>query len=142
LLESVRVVNGISTPMILDTWRCLFESDFAPYSSADVAGITELHKKWTFIVRFIPKAGEPQLRYYDSESFLLVRADLIQQFRDRPDDPDKNYRVETDFEDYRPVGNLRLPHRLDASSGSFGLEFRVTSIRPNAVVGDSKFVGD
>jgi hypothetical protein len=138
----VRVVNGISAPMILDAWRCLFESDFAPYTSADVAGITELHKKWTFIVRLVPKAGEPQLRYYDSESFLLVRADLIQKFRDRLDGPDKSYRVETDFEDYRSVDNLRLPHRLDAFSGSFGLEFRVISIRPNVVVADSKFVGD
>jgi outer membrane lipoprotein-sorting protein len=125
-----------------EAWHCLVDSDLAGhYQDVELVGLTQLHKKWAYALRFVPKAGDPHIRYYDSESFLLVRMEMTQRFRSEENGPDKAYRVDTDFDDYRVSENLRLPRLLTTSSQRGSLEFRVESVKLNVSIDDSKFLG-
>lgn len=140
--KAVRMFNGVSAGVLEEAWLSLIESDLTPYKEIKLVGLAEIYKKWTYAVRFEPKAGDPTVRYFDSQTFLLTRIETVEKFRTEKEGPLKAYIIDTDFENYETADNLRLPRMLTSSSTNRDVEFRVRSIRANASVDDSKFVGN
>lgn len=134
--------DGVTTTAMEGAWYCWFESDFeARHEGIELVGLTDLQKKWAYALRFVPTPGDPHVNYYDSDTFLLVRTEMAQRFRSEEKGPDKAYRVAVEFKDYRVTENLLFPWLLTANAARSSVEFRVTKVRTNVLVDDSKFVG-
>jgi hypothetical protein len=134
--------DGVTTTAMEEAWYCWFESDFeGRHEGIDLVGLTDLQKKWAYALRFVRTPTDSHVNYYDSETFLLVRTEMAQRFRSDENGPDKAYRVDVEFKDYRITENLLFPWLLSANAGRSNVEFRVTKIRTNVLVDDSKFVG-
>ncbi|MGA9472312.1 MAG: hypothetical protein WBV36_07605 [Terriglobales bacterium] len=134
--------DGVTTTAMEEALYCWFESDSeGRQEGIELVGLTDLKKKWAYALRFAPNPATSHVNYYDSETFLLVRTEMAQRFRSEENGPDKAYRVDVEFKDYRVTENLRFPWLLSANAGRGNVEFRVTKIRENVSVDDSKFAG-
>jgi hypothetical protein len=140
--KAAGMFNGVSAGVLEEAWLSLIESNWVLYKEIKVVGLAEIYKKWTYALRFEPKAGDPTVRYYDSQTFLLARIETVEKFRTEKDGPLKAYIIDTDFENYETADNLRLPRMLTSSSTNREVEFRVQSMRANVSVDDSKFAGN
>jgi hypothetical protein len=81
------------------------------------------------------KSGAVRYHYIDARSYLLVRTETKRVMRGH------ELEVETTFDDYRAVGGLRFPYRIE--SGAHGrprkLQIKVTSIELNPALEDARF---
>jgi zinc protease len=136
------IFNGVSAGAMEQVWRCFLDSDLASYQDVQLAGLAEINRKWAYALRFVPKSGDPQLRYYDSVSFLLTRLETVENFRTEKNGPPKAYIIDTDFEDYQTADNLHLPRQFTSSNGKNSLQFQVESVRINVLIDDSQFSGN
>jgi hypothetical protein len=102
-------------------------------------GVAEIDGNWAYAVGFTPKVGDRQIRYYDCESFLMVRMDLAQRVRQSEGGPESAYKVETYYSDYRDSGGIKLPRKIRASAADGDLVLDVYQVHTNAPVSDSVF---
>jgi len=101
-------------------------------------GLAENDGRWAYALGFTPKVGDRQIRYYDCESFLMVRMDLAQRVG-RKDDAEAAYKVEIYYSDYRDSGGINLPRKIRANASDGDLVLDVQQSRTNALVDDSVF---
>jgi hypothetical protein len=137
--KAVWMFSGVSAGVLEEAWSALLESDSTPYREIKLVGLAEIDKKWTYALRFEPKTGDPTVRYYDSQTFLLTRIETVEKFRTEKDGPMKAYIIDTDFQNYEAADDLHLPHLLISSTTNRDLEFHVHSIKVNVPIDDSKF---
>lgn len=119
--------------------RSMLEWDISDYSRIEIVGKAQVEKRWAYAVRFTPKKGDPQLRYYDMENFLLLRMDQVQRFREAQNLPETAYSVTTYFQDYRQFGTLKLPQHIAVSRSVGDLIFELGSVKANAEIPESVF---
>jgi hypothetical protein len=133
--------NGITIDILERNWLGLIESGFdqAHYTQIELVGITEIDGSWAYALRFAPAVGDRQVRYYDCESFLMVRMDLAQRIRQSEDGPESAYKVETRYSDYRVSDGLYLPRKIRAIASAGDVVFEVNQLRTNTPVSDSVF---
>ena len=72
----------------------------------ECAGIDSIDGRDCYKINLIPNHGEPETRFYDKESGLLVRLFMTRLSSNMP-----AMKVQLSFDDYKPVGGLLLPHR-------------------------------
>lgn len=138
--RGIEMINGAGMELVEQDWRSLLEWEFSrEYSKIDLVGRTQVNKRWAFAVRFTPRHGDPCVRYYDEESFLMVRMDQVQRFRMSKSQPEVAYPVESYFRDYADHGGLKLPRLIAISRDVGELQFNVTKFEPNAAIDDSIF---
>ena len=133
-------INGVSVYILEANWLALTQSEFNQhYSQIALAGLAEVDGKWAYALRFKPKEGDPQVRYYDCQSFLMVRMDLAQRLREQKDGPEFAYKVEAHFSDYRDSGGIKLPRQIKATSSSGSMTLDVNDVHTNRPLDDSVF---
>ncbi len=133
-------LNGVTIFTMVEAWQTLVQfQKINAYEEVDLVGLEEIDKGWAYAIRFVPKAGDPLLSHYDSDNFLLQRVQLVQRFRDEKDGPDRAYRIEVDYHDYRSTDNVTLPRWLAIAQGRDEVDFHVQSVRVNAPIDDAKF---
>ena len=119
-------VNGVTIGILEESWLGLLESSFDDdhYARIELMGVSEIDGRWAYVLGFTPKVGDRQIRYYDCESFLMVRMDLAQRVRRSKDGPESVYQVKTYYSDYRDSGGINLPRiiRASASDGDLVLD--------------------
>jgi hypothetical protein len=123
----VEGINGITLSVWEANCVALIESAFEQnYVRIELVGSTEVDGKWAYVLRFFARVGDPQIRYYDSQSFLMVRMDLLQRVRVQKGSSESTYIVETSYSDYRDFGSVRFPMRIRtrASHGDVNLDVR------------------
>lgn len=139
-VEGPGMIDGVSIQIVEQDWRSLVEPDFShDYEKIELIGRAAVEKRWAYAVRFTPRKGDPQVRFYDYETFLLVRMDQVQRFRWQKSDPEVAYAVTSYFRDYKDHGGMKLPHLIAVRRGEGDLLFRVNTIQPNAKINDSVF---
>ena len=133
-------INGVTINILEENWLALTDSGFDQrYTRIELAGLAEVAGKWTYALQFTPKAGDPQRRYYDCQSFLMVRMDLAQRLRMQKDGSEFAYKVETYYSDYRDFGGIKFPRQIRASSSNGDMVLDVHDIRTNHPINDSVF---
>ena len=83
-------------------------------------------------VALIPPKGKPIVRYYDKKTGLLVREEVIKK------KPSGAKYLTITFDDYRPVGDLLLPHLIIRNAGE-PVVYRTESIRHNVEIPKDRF---
>jgi hypothetical protein len=138
--ERIGGYNGVTLDVLDENWLGLVESSFDQrYTRIELVGLTEIDSKWAYALRFTPKSGDPQVRYYDCENFLMVRMDLVQRIRLQRDGPESAYKVESYYSDYRDSGGINFPRKIRATASNGDLVLEVQDVRTNTSVNDSVF---
>lgn len=134
-------LNGVSLNILEENWLGLIESRFDQqhYPRIELLGLAEIDGRWAYALGFTPQVGDRQIRYYDCESFLMVRMDLAQRYSLEKGGPESAYKVETYYSDYRDSAGINLPRKIRASASNGDLVLDVQEIRANMSVADSVF---
>jgi hypothetical protein len=138
-VAGAKMINGASMEIVEQCMASLLEWDIRDYSKVELIGKAQVQKRWAFAVRFTPKKGDPQVRYYDMENFLLVRIDQVQRYRANKDFSEAAYAISSYFEDYRQFGAVKLPQRIVVNRFPADLVFELGSIKANVEIPESVF---
>jgi hypothetical protein len=133
-------INGVTVNTLEENWLALTDSAFDQhYTRIELVGLAGIDGEWAYALQFTPRVGDPQLRYYDCHSFLMVRMDLAQRIRLQKDDPEFVYKVETYYSDYRDAGGVNFPRQIKATSSGRNMVLNVHHLLTNHPVDDSVF---
>lgn len=105
------------------------------YTKAVLKGKTKVGARDAWVVVFTEKNGTPATRYYDAETFLLVRQTVRVKTGAGPLD------ITVDLSDYRDAGGgVKAPFRMIQKTPGFGeITVEMTEIRNNAEIEDATF---
>jgi hypothetical protein len=138
-IEGAEMINGAGMEIVEQSLVSLLEWDISEYSRIQIIGKAQVEKRWTYALRFTPKKGDPQVRYYDMENFLLLRMDQVQRFRQAKGLPEMAYAVTSYFRDYRQFGALKLPQQIAVSRSLGDLIFELGNVKANVEIPESVF---
>ncbi len=138
--EGPGMLNGVGMEVVEQDWRSLVEWEPSrEYDKVEVIGRAEVDKRPAYALRFVPKQGDPHVRFYDAETFLLVRMDQVQRFRENKNDPEVAYLVKSYFGEYSVRDGLRLPHVIAITRAEGDLLFTINTVQANAKIEDASF---
>jgi hypothetical protein len=134
-MQGPRLIEGPEKELSLRTarldgalrWKELYK-DVKVEASEEVAGFT------CFRISATPvSGGKPELSWYDSASGLLVKSSvtLVSPMGEMP--------LETFMDDYRPVGKLRLAHKMTQKAGPQEFTTTIESVQINVDIPASQF---
>ena len=110
------------------------ESDFYPLIRADrfaqfeIIGRDRVAGREVYVVEAVPESGNPEKLYFDAETGLLSRRDVVYGTT-----PVQHY-----YEDYREVDGIKLPFVL-RSEGPVKIITKLTEIKHNVPIDDGRF---
>ena len=134
------MINGAGMPLVENCLMSLLQPDTSDYSKVELIGRAEVDNRWAYAVRFTPKQGDPDVRYYDMETYLLVRMDQVQRHRPGNGLPETANRIISYFRDYREIDGLKLPREVVMSLGLSGdLTFQIAHVKTGVQIPDSEF---
>lgn len=133
-------IENVSTQVVEQDYYSLLEWDLArDYSHVDLMGETKVSGRRAYAVRFTTRQRGIVERYYDAETFLLLRMDQMQHDPDFKNKPDATYRVESYFSEYRDYGPLKLPHTISVYLPERNLLFQIIKAKINPNISYSAF---
>lgn len=133
------VGEPVNIKVIEQDLHSLLESDFTAYEKVELIGRAEVDKRWALGLRFTPHEGDPVMRFYDSETFLLVRMDQVERFRLTKDGPQAARLVQSYFSDFKESGGLRLPRVIRIIRPQGEAELKLSKIEANVKIDETVF---
>ena len=122
-LEHIRQEADFHRPL---KWREL-------YSRIELKGKEVVAGRGVYVIRLTPKAGKPLTHYYDAENYLLVGQELVQAT------PQGEVRVRALMSDYRDVGGVKAPHRIEQQMPWGKVVIQFTEMQNNVEIEDGRF---
>lgn len=104
------------------------------YEKVELAGKGKVENREVWVLKITPKAGLPMVRYYDADSFLLLRSDITISTGGR------ETALKTFLSDYRDVDGIRLPFQITQQVPMGTIGTRITEVNFNVPVDDALFV--
>jgi hypothetical protein len=138
-VQGARMMNGAGMEIVEQCMMSLLEWNIRDYSNIELIGKAQVQNRLALALRFTPKKGDPQVRYYDAENFLMVRMDQVQRLPQAKGLPEAVYAVTTYFQNYRPFGSLRLPEKIAISHSMDDLIFEMASAKADVEIPESAF---
>jgi hypothetical protein len=103
------------------------------YSKIEALGIRKVEGKDAYAIRLTPTNGKPLVQYFDTQTNLMVRMDMISE------SPQGTLPIESYFSDYRTVDGMKIPFQMRQKVAATELLTTVTEIKNNLPVTDAKF---
>ncbi len=103
------------------------------YKKLEVAGKEKVGERDAYVVRMTPTEGKPLTRYYDTQTFLLLRQDLVQETTQG------EIQVKAFFSDYRDVDGVKAPFLIEQQLPMGKVVLKMTEVRNNIEIDDAKF---
>jgi hypothetical protein len=103
------------------------------YPKMTVKGKEAVNGRDAYVVEATPTEGAAELWYFAADSGLLVRAQT------QGEGPMGPVTIESTFDDYREVDGVKIPHVIHQSMGDFGFTIRLTEVKHNVPIDDTKF---
>lgn len=138
-MGGAKMINGAGMEIVERCLASLLEWGFRDYNKIELIGRAQVGKRWTYAVRFTPNQGDPQIRYYDMENFLMLRMDQVQRYQAAKGIPEVAYAVTTYFREYSLSGALVLPREIAVSRDVGDLIFTLDKVKAGAEIPDSEF---
>jgi hypothetical protein len=138
-VASAKMINGAGMEIVEQCMASLLEWDVHDYSKVELIGKAQVQNRLALALRFTPKKGDPQVRYYDTENFLMLRMDQVQRLRQAKGLPEAVYAISSYFEDYRQFGTVKLPQRIVVNRFQVDLVFELGSVKANVEIPESEF---
>jgi hypothetical protein len=137
--QGAKVMNGAGMEIVEQCMMSLLEWDVRDYSKVELIGKAQVQNRLALALRFTPKKGDPQVRYYDTETFLMVRMDQVQRLPQPKGLPEGVYAVTTYLQEYRQFGSLKLPGKIAVSHNMDDLIFELDSVKADEEIPESAF---
>ncbi|MEK7404137.1 MAG: hypothetical protein AAB225_03430 [Acidobacteriota bacterium] len=103
------------------------------YKKVELKGKEKVNNREAYVVELTPDSGRPLTRYYDVESFLLLRQDSVQETPQGP------VSVQALMSDYRDVGGIKVPFRVEQRAAEQTVIIIVTEVQNNVEIDDARF---
>lgn len=105
------------------------------YTRLNVRGIEKVRDRDAYLVIGVPAGDNPERLYFDVQTGLLVRKGIFNTTGLG------NYRIQTDYDDYRDVGGVKVPYLISTISISPAdtSVIHVEKVENNAAIDDGKF---
>jgi outer membrane lipoprotein-sorting protein len=103
------------------------------YSKIEALGVRKVEGKDAYAIRLTPTNGKPLVQYFDTQTNLMVRMDMISE------GPQGTLPIESYFSDYRTVDGMKIPFQMRQKVAATELLTTVTEIKNNLPVTDAKF---
>ena len=107
-------------------WRDVFKS-------AETVGSETVGGKDCYKVVVTPKEGGPITRWYDKQSYLMVKSSMVAK------SSMGDLEADSSFSDYRKEGDLMVPHKVVAHAAGRELVMTVEKVEFNADLPKDKF---
>jgi hypothetical protein len=86
-----------------------------------------------YVLEATPAQGSPEKLYFDTQTHLLVRADV------EAEGPQGKTAFEISFEDYKEVDGIKLAHTVRRSSPVMSFAIKLQEVKHNVPIEDTKF---
>jgi photosynthetic reaction center cytochrome c subunit len=103
------------------------------YSKLTLLGLAQLDNREAYVIEAAPPRGQPEKLYFDRQTGLLVRLDLV------PNLGQEKMQAQMYFEDYRAVDGVKLPFAIRRARPGFTWTYQYDEIKLNAPLDDSRF---
>jgi outer membrane lipoprotein-sorting protein len=103
------------------------------YKSIEVVGKEKVGERQTYKVKLTPKEGKPSYQYFDTETFLALRADSTQE------SAGGTVEVQAYLSDYRAVDGVKMPFKSKIVMPQGDMVVTITEAKSNVVIADAKF---
>jgi outer membrane lipoprotein-sorting protein len=103
------------------------------YPKAELQGEDTVGDRKAYVVRLTATDGKPVTRYYDTETFLLLREKGTHETPQGPMD------ITADFSDYRDVGGVKAPFSIRQSLPVGEIVINISEMKNNIEIDDAKF---
>lgn len=103
------------------------------YPKMVVKGKEKLGEREAYLVEATPANGSMEKLYFDAQSGLLVRQDVER------DSPQGKMNISVEFENYKEVDGVKIPHTIRQIFPSFALITTFTEVKHNGALDDAKF---
>jgi zinc protease len=104
------------------------------YPKVELTGEDSIGDRKAYVVRLTSARGKPLTRYYDMETFLLLRETGN---RDTPQGP---MDIKADFSDYREVNGIKAPFAIKQSLPVGEIVLKISEMKNNVEIDDAKFL--
>lgn len=102
--------------------------------SAKIVGINKVNQKDAYKIEFTLPSGGKVFKYYDMQSFLLVREERTVTTQQG------TMTVATDKDDYQDINGVKYPYKISQNIGGMLVEFKTNSITVNTGIPDDVFM--
>ncbi|HKC65336.1 MAG TPA: hypothetical protein VKB86_16965 [Pyrinomonadaceae bacterium] len=96
-------------------------------------GVEKVGTSAAYVIEAVPAEGSAEHFYFDTATGLLVRHDSIEE-GDGGKKPVEEY-----YSDYRAVDGIKVPFALRQKSPGMELAIKITEVKQNVAIDDSKF---
>lgn len=103
------------------------------YQKVELMGTEHVGERDAYVIRFTPEVGHPVTRYYDTQTFWLVRTDFVQE------GPQGSFPVQEFAADYRDLDGVKIPFQVTAKSSAGEVVMKITEVKNNVEMDDAKF---
>jgi outer membrane lipoprotein-sorting protein len=103
------------------------------YSKLTLLGMAHLDNREAYVIEAAPLRGQPEKLYFDRQTGLLVRMDII------PGLGREKMQMQMYFEDYRAVDGVKLPFAIRRARPGFTWTYQFDEIKLNVPLDDSRF---
>lgn len=103
------------------------------YRKVELVGKDKVGERETYVVRLTPLEGKPLTRYYDAQTFLLLRQDLVQDTSQGP------MAVTAIMSDYRDVNGIKAPFRIEQQLPVGKVIIKMVEVQNNVEIADAVF---
>jgi hypothetical protein len=103
------------------------------YSKAEFTGEGSVGGHKAYMIRLSGDGGQSVTRYYDQETFLLLREAGNHETPQGPMD------VQADFSDYRDVDGVKSPFQIRQTLPQGEMVLKISEIKNNVEIDDAKF---
>lgn len=140
-LDLMRMDNTEMEP--LNIWAILIDlvnllkKQVPDTTKVELLGRTEVDGRCALGLSFTPPKGYHWMRFYDCETFLLVRMDQVERLRRFKDGPETEQVVRSYFADYKESFGLKLPRVIRISRPQGESELKLSKIEANVKIDDS-----
>ena len=142
-LDLMRMDNTEMEPLniwaILIDLNNLVQRQIPDKIKLELLGRTEVDGRCALGLSFTPRRGYRVMRFYDCETFLLVRMDQVERIRRFKDGPETEQVVKSYFTDYEEGFGLKLPRVIRISRPQGQSELKLSEVEANVEIDHSVF---
>ncbi|MBS1787514.1 MAG: hypothetical protein JST85_07330 [Acidobacteria bacterium] len=103
------------------------------YSKLEAKGKEKVGDADSYVVIATPSEGKPDKLYFDTKTGLLIRRDTERETAQG------EMATETYYDDYKEVDGVKVPHTLKITNPQFSFVVKMTEVKSNVKIEDSKF---
>ncbi|MEN6520686.1 MAG: hypothetical protein ABFD46_05980 [Armatimonadota bacterium] len=119
------------------------------YNKVKLIGTQKINGKMTYAMNLTPKVGKPYTIYYDMETYLPIRIDVVLPLGGNEFDESSQMREETSMypSDWRTIEGIKIPFVvtmkdlliIENKKSCSSRTFRVSEFKINTEIDDNKF---